>query len=355
MNDKGNMNSLQRVLTAIGHKEADRVPLMLLFSLYGAKELQLPIKEYFSKVDNVVSAQLKMLKKYRNDCLYTFTYAGIEIEAQGGEVLFSEDGPPNCGEPIICDIDKFLRTTMPQISETKCLMKVLETTDRLKKTVKDTVPIIAVVMSPFSIPVMQMGFEKYLELIYFKRDVFEKLMEKNIEFCVKWANAQLLSGATAVCYFDPLASPTIIDRATYLNTGYKAFKKTLSQIKGPTATHLASGIVMPVLNDIISAGSAVVGFSKDDDLKQIKEAAQNKISLLGNLNGIDMVNWSVEEAEKNVKEIIRVAGKNGGLIIADNHGEIPCQVSEEVLLAISEAVQKWGNYPLSWIGDFNEA
>jgi len=59
-----------------------------------------------------------------------------------------------------------------------------------------------------------------------------------------------------------------------------------------------------------------------------------------------MVNWDKEEVEKNIKDLIYTTGKGGGLLISDNHGEIPWQVPEDVLLEISEAVQKYGQYPL---------
>jgi uroporphyrinogen decarboxylase len=68
-----------------------------------------------------------------------------------------------------------------------------------------------------------------------------------------------------------------------------------------------------------------------------------------------MMNWDAKQAEANVKNLIKGAGKSGGLLISDNHGEIPWQVPEEVLLAISESVNKWGNYPLNWIGGYDEA
>ena len=43
------ITSLQRVLTTLGHQEPDRVPLFLLPTMHGARELGLSIKEYFSR------------------------------------------------------------------------------------------------------------------------------------------------------------------------------------------------------------------------------------------------------------------------------------------------------------------
>lgn len=343
------MTSIERTMIAIGHNEPDRVPLFLLFSLYGAKELQMPVKKYFSDPKNVVDAQLKMLKKYKNDCIYTFFYAPIEIEAFGGEVIFIDDGPPNSGEPLLKSLRDIEKFQIPVVKENKYLLRVLESTQSIKAKVGNETPIIGVVMSPFSLPVMQMGFEKYLELMYFDKKGFNLLMQKNEEFCVNWANAQLAAGATAICYFDPLASPNMIERNTYLTTGNQIAKRTISRINGPVATHLASGITMPVIDDIVNTGSAVLGFSAEEDIEAVKEASRNKICLLGNLNAVDMINWNGSRVQQEVKNIIKKAGQGGGLILADNHGEIPWQVPEQVLLEISEAVQRFGHYPLEWV------
>ncbi len=340
------MNSMERVLTTLSHREPDRVPVFHLFSYYGARELGIPIKKYFSNPEDVAKSQLQMRNKYGNDCLYTFFYAPIEIEAFGGEVIFVDDGAPNSGEPFIKNINQIKSIIPPVINQSKPLQKVLEATSIIKKSIGNEAPIIGVVMSPFSLPVMQLGFEKYLELIYFRKDEFDHLMKINEEFCVEWANAQLESGATAICYFDPLASPTIIERTKYLETGYKIAKRTISRIKGPTATHLASGITLPVLGDIASTGTAVIGFSNKDDIRTIKQMASGKICLLGNLNGIDMVNWDKEKVRAEVKSLIGKAAKGGGFILSDNHGDMPWQVSEDVLLEISQTVKEFGTYPI---------
>jgi len=59
-----------------------------------------------------------------------------------------------------------------------------------------------------------------------------------------------------------------------------------------------------------------------------------------------MRRWSPDRAEAEVKAAIAAAGRGGGFILSDNHGEIPWQVPENVLIAISEATRRWGRYPL---------
>ena len=346
--NQASVTSLQRVLTTLGHKEPDRVPFFLLATLHGAKEVGLPIKTYFSDPDNVVEGQMRLLAKYRHDCVYGFFYAPVEIAAFGGEVIFVDDGPPNSGEPVIKKTTDIKNLAAPDVKNTPCLEKVLTAIHRLKHRVGDTVPIIGVVMSPFSLPVMQMGFDRYFDLMFEQPDLFAHLMQVNQAFCVAWANAQLAAGATAICYFDPVSSPTITPREMYLKTGFAAARQTLAQITGPTATHMASGRCLPIINDIAATGTAAVGVSCHEDMALVKNACRGKISVIGNLNGIEMCRWSAKDAENHVKAVIAKAGAGGGCILSDNHGEIPFQVPDEVLAAISEAVYTWGRYPLDW-------
>ena len=339
------MTSMQRVLTTLGQEEPDRVPFFLLLTLHGAKELGMSIEEYFSDAKNVCEGQLKLREKYGDDCYYSFFYAPIESEAFGADVIYSKDGPPNAGAPFLTK-EMISSLKVPNVKESKALKKVLDATRMLKESAKDEVPIIGVVMSPFSLPVMQMGFEAYLNLIYEDREVFEKLMDVNIKFCVDWANAQIEAGATAITYFDPISSTTIIPRELYLETGFNIAKKTISQIKGATATHLASGNSLPIMKDLPQTGTAVVGVSTFEDLKELKVAADKKLTLLGNLNAIEMRHWSVQQTKQHVKDAIQKAAKGGGFILAENHGEIPWDIKEETLFAIKEAVEEYGKYPI---------
>ena len=340
------MTPMERVLTTLGHKEADRVPFFLLLTMHGARELNLTIEDYFSKAENVYEGQLRLREKYRHDCLFNFHYGAAEIEPWGGEVIFREDGPPNSSDPHIRSLSDIGKLSVPDVADTPTLNRILKVTELLKKEVGNDVPIMGVAMSPFSLPVMQMGFDRYLELIVDHETYFWQLMDINMKFCVKWANAQLAAGATAICYFDPVSSPSIVPRDIYMKKGYRIAKKTISLINGPTATHLASGRSLGIAADLCSTGTAAIGVSTEESLRELKSAYKNKLTVIGNLNAIEMRRWTKAETEEKVKHAILSAGSGGGYILADNHGEIPIQVSDETLKNISDAVFKHGYYPL---------
>ncbi len=124
-----------------------------------------------------IKGQKILREKYNNDCINSLFYAAVEVEAWGGEVVYYNDGPPNSGNPFIKNIDDIKSLTIPDIQNTPCLLKVLKAIDMLKSDYKDEVPIIGVALSPYSVPVMQMGFEKYLELLYYKPKEYENAYE----------------------------------------------------------------------------------------------------------------------------------------------------------------------------------
>ncbi len=340
------MTPLERTLTAIGQKEPDRVPLFLLTTMHGAKELNMSIREYFSKAEHVVRGQEILQKKYESDCYYGFFYASAEVEAWGGDVVYIGDGPPNAGRPIITSPHDIPSIDVPEVASCKNLEKITGCLKGLAEKSAGTIPIVGVVMSPFSVPVMQMGFEQYLDLMQYEPDLFWQLMKKNQQFCADWANTQLEAGANAICYFDPVSSPTCIPPDLYRKTGMVVAKETIARIKGPTATHLASGRSMAIIDDLATTGTAIVGTSALEDIGEVKKACNRRLTVLGNLNAIEMRRWTPAIAEAKVKETIARAGPGGGFILSDNHGEIPWQVPDSVLLAIGRAVKKYGTYPL---------
>lgn len=343
------MTSAERTAATMGFEEPDRVPLFLFFTTYGAKEFGLSIREYFSRPEYVAAGQVRLFEKFGGDCVSSFCYASSEIEAWGGETIFRDDGPPNAGRPPVRSPGDIESLEVPLIEESPSLLFGLRAIELLKQEVGDDVPIMGTVLSPFSLPILQLGFDAYIELLYGEPDLFRKLMAKNEEFCVRWANAQLEAGAAAISYADPLASPDMVPTDLYRRTGFVVAKRTIARIRGGVATGLASARALPVIDDLAGTGTIGVGVSALDDLAEVKRRCAGRLTVIGNLNAIEMRRWTPAQAEAEVKKTIAAAGPGGGFVLSDNHGEIPWQVPEDVLFAISAAVRKWGNYPLDWV------
>lgn len=346
MNSNTEMTSLQRVLTALSFREADRVPFLFLLTTHGARALGMSIRDYFADAEAIAEAQHLMRQRYRHDCLYAFTYAALETEAWGAEVEYCDDGPPTAGSLVINRPHDIDRLSVPDILTTPCLARSVRAISLMKDRVKDDAPIIGVVMSPFSLPVMQMGFAGYLDLIHEDRTRFEQLMAVNQEFCVRWANAQLEAGATAICYFDPLGSTDMIPKALYQELAFPIACRVIGKIGGPVATHFASGRSLDLSDLVVRTQTVMVGISVADDLVEAKRLYRNKVTIFGNLDGISMRRWSEDDVAREVRNAIGAAAGGGGFVLSDNHGELHHSVDEVILDRIADAVHRWGHYPI---------
>ena len=346
------MSSAERVGLALSHKEADRVPYLLPVILQGAQELGLTIEAYFSLAENIIQGQLRLRQRYGHDGLFGFMYTAQEVEAWGGSVVFREDGPPNAGAPPLKASD-ISRLDPPDPHHCPALCRVLDVIRGLKQRVGDEVPILGVSIAPFSLPVMQLGFEAYLDLMFEQPDLHHRLMAINEEFCVAWSNAQLAAGATAISYTDPVSSPSMVPREMYLELGLPSAKRTLARLDGPAATGFASAPCLPIIHEVISSGTVGVSASSKEDLREMKAACAGKVTVMGNLNALEMCTWTAAETERQVKACIAAAAPGGGFVLTDNHGEIPWQVPREVLMALGQAVRRWGRYPIDWLDQEN--
>jgi uroporphyrinogen decarboxylase len=340
------MTSRDRVLTALSQLEPDRVPFFLPVTMHGADEVGMPLSEYFRDPAAVAEGQLRLRARYRDDIVYPFFYAAVEHEAFGGEVQFFEDGPPNAAGQVITDPRQILDLVPPRVDDSPALLRVLDCIGRLRDAISGEALIVGVIMSPFSLPVMQMGFDHYLDLLHEQPDLANRLHRVNEEFSVQWANAQLAAGADAIGYFDPVSSPTIVPPEMFRQYGLPILTRSLSRINGPVAALLASGRALPILADLAETSAAIVGVGNEEDLRDAKVAAGGRITIMGNLNALEMRRWTADDAEAAVKDAIARGGPDGGFILSDAHGEIPIQVPQDVLLAVSEAVHAHGRYPL---------
>jgi uroporphyrinogen decarboxylase len=341
------MTSLERVFTAMEGREPDRVPLFLLLTMHGAETVGMRLSEYWGDPAAVAEGQLRLRAEYGHDCLVGAPSAAQEVAAWGADVLLHDDGPPNCGQPPVVDED-ITTLEAPRVEGNPALSGVLETIRILAERCVDA-PIVGGVIAPFTLPIVQLGFERCFNLIRERPALFDRLVSVNEDFCVSWANAQLASGATAIGYADPLASSTLIDPEVYRARGLLSDRRTIARIDGPVALNFASGRCASVLESILTTGAVALQVSAEEDIGEVKRAVAGRATLIGNLNGVAMRRWTAEDAEREVRRAIVAAAPGGRFVLADNHGEIPLQVGPDVLHAVADAVRRWGTYPVATV------
>jgi uroporphyrinogen decarboxylase len=83
------------------------------------------------------------------------------------------------------------------------------------------------------------------------------------------------------------------------------------------------------------------------DIRGLKTQFGKDIVFWGGIDSQQLLpNGSVEDVETEVRHLIREAAPGGGLIICAVHN-IQADVPPQNVLALYEAVHKWGKYPIS--------
>lgn len=332
------VSSAERLDTALSFRPPDRVPFFLPAHLQAARRLGLGVRECLETPEHVVAAQLLLRDWLGHDVVSAAVPAAFELEPWGGSVEFVDNGPPVAGPPPM-EPDDIPTLEPPSLSDSPRLLGALRAIEMLRARVGDAVPVMGSIVSPFSLPLIQLGFERYLEVLVERPAEFQRLMEVNAAFCLEWATAQVNAGATMIAYYDPMSSPTCVPVDTARELGLPIARRLLPFIGAPFAVHFASGHSIPLLDDLVALGATAVGIGAQEDVAVALERSRRRIGIVGNLNGVAMCGWSPADARAAAAHL-RAAGAGGGLIVADCHGEIPYPVQDDILSTIAETIRQ---------------
>ncbi len=343
MADSREMTSFERMSTVLRMGIPDRVPVMLVSSTHGARELGLSLREYFSRPENVAEGQLRFTQRIGHDNLDVHYYAVREAEAFGAEVIFREAGPPNLGRPMLrtpADIDTL---EGPDPAQSTALRPVLRTAELLAERARGRWAIVGHTMGPCSLPILLMGEAAWLELLLFGSPARRRrMMQITSRFCVAWANALMAAGCDAISMSEPLVSPTILTREQASRLTLPTIRRVVKAIQGPVILW-SIGAIQSTADLVPDLGVRAVSSDPTDDLAEVKRAVAGRIAVLGGLNDLAMITSTPKETEASARRALEQAAPGGGFILS-HQNEIPTPVGDEVLLAVVEAARRWGRY-----------
>lgn len=339
------LTPFERVAAVLRHEEPDCVPVFPILLMQGAAELGLSLEEYFSRGEYIAEGQLRLLQKYGHDCVLGFPHVVEDITAFGASLIYFEDGPPAAGGMLIQSYEDVEQMEIPDPASSPMLMETLKAIEMLAREVKGGVPILGACIAPFSLPSMLMGTEMWMELMLFaepgQRDaVMGRMLEVTTAFCTAWANAQLAAGADAIVLADGMASASVITRQQFADMALPVITDTVSRIQG-TVIHEGVGDVYPMIDLLAGTGVAGVMLTYRNHLQECKALVGDVITLIGNLNNIEMLRWSPEEMAANAQAALDVAAPGSGFILGAQGPEIPLGVSEETIHAMVQTAHAW--------------
>jgi uroporphyrinogen decarboxylase len=341
------MNGTQRLAAAMAGTPADRVPVFCNLLDQGARELGMPIREYYARGENVAHAQLQMRQRYGHDNVWSLFYVAREAQLLGcNKIVFAQDGPPNVGEMVIKRLEDIDRLVVPtDILSHPAFQEELKCLKILRAEVGGKYPICAYVTGSMALPAMLMGMEKWMHLLLMgPAQARDQLLEKCSQFFRQEIAAYRQAGADVLLYSNPFGSTDFVTRRLFDTLVVPWMKRDLEE--GGTAGvvyYCGSARFNDVIGDIREKlGISAFYLSPLDDIAEGKRRVGPDGLTCGVINDIPLIDSSPEEVRRAVKRVMD-AGKAGGKFLFGNV-VMPYAIPEENIRALVDTACELGRW-----------
>lgn len=341
------ITGMDRLNAAINGVAADRVPIFCNLLDQGAKELGMPLQEYYSHGEYVAEGQLKMRARYGHDNVWCLFYVGKEAELLGCQkILFAPDGPPNVADFVIKTLDDIHTLQIPDDIEAQpAFQETLKCLRILKSEVGGQYPICAYITASMSLPAILMGMEQWMSLLFLGPAALrDELLAKCHEFFVKEMLAYRKAGADVLVYSNPFGSTDTVPMKYFLQHSLPWIEKDIQAVGTQGIVYYCG---MSRFNAVINlvlerTGIGVYYLSPLDDIRAGKATIAGRGLTCGVINDIKLVDWSREEIRQEVRRMMD-AGRPGGKFLFGT-GVMPYSIPEENIHIMLDAACEFGSY-----------
>ena len=344
------LTGLERVLTALNLQEPDVVPHFERIA-QKVRDAILPNASYedfieYMDLDGIQCDD----KNYAWDYETVDANKRIERDQWGGLVRYTSGDNPVPIEPAIKS-DREIDTYTPPDPDLPWRYEFLE---QLVKRFKGQRAIVAGVLDTFAL-----GKENLLgEVAYFRAmiknpDFIDQVNEILLDYQLRYVRNCIELGADVIWINGnwamtekPMVSREFTER--FLAPPLRKIVEYAHSRGVPCIKH-TDGNIWPIYDIIIDTG--VDGLHPIDpmagmDIGEAKAKFGDKVCLCGNVScAFSLVSGTVEDVRQETKEVIRKAGKRGGLICMSSNS-IHSGVKPQNYLAMFEAIRDYGKYPL---------
>lgn len=338
------MTPLQILAAAIAGAPAPRIPVFCNLLDHGAGLLGMSSKAYFADGTAVAEAQLRLLKSYGYDNVWSLHYVGKEAELLGcREILFADDGVPNVADFVIKELDDIAKFEVPaDITQLPAWQSMADCLRILRAEVGATHPICAYITASTTLPAILMGMDKWLELFLLGPfDVRDELLRKCSAFVRQEFAALRAAGANVLVYSTPFGSPAFVSRKQIENLVLPWMKQDLAD----SVENVVYYCGMAPFNEVIELVFDELDIhahyiSPLADLAEAKRLIGTRGLTCGVIDDIKMIHWTPEQTRAEVKRIVEI-GKPGGHFLFGN-GVMPLAVPAANIRAMVDAAFEYG-------------
>jgi uroporphyrinogen-III decarboxylase len=196
---------------------------------------------------------------------------------------------------------------------------------------------------------MSMGMENFCIALYENRGLVEAVLDRYCDWTARVAQRVSRLGFDVFASTDDMAfnTSTFFSKAVFRELVLPRYRRVRESITLPWIIH-SDGNIVPFVDDFVDLG--VAGLHPNEkgavDIRAMKKRYGKRLCLLGNVD-LNLLGMSTpEEVDREVRELIRDVGPDGGYIVTSGNSLAGYLLPENVR-AMAAAVKKYGDYPLA--------
>lgn len=318
------MNSMERVVSALSHKQPDRTPVYPILSGISRKLVNASYEEWSTNAEVCAEALYKSVKEFDLDTVVTLIDLSVECDAWGQELIFHEQDAahPDHNKLVIQDIEDYEKIKKVDYKSSKRMMMHIDVCRRLVERSKGEFPVVAFVFGPLGVLSMLRNQQDMYMDLYDDPDAVKAAAAQVNETLKDYVNAIIDTGVNAIMFDTLFASGSIMSKDMW------------KEMEGGLVKELADichqrGCLVMIHNcgeriyfdaQIEFMNPCAISFLHvpDDckDFAHCKEKYGEKITLIGCVPPPMVVLNSDEEWVDKCKEQIDIFSKDGGYMLA---------------------------------------
>ena len=271
----------------------------------------------------------------------------IPLECMGMELVFGKGGP-KLPQPMRdrAAIDKLV------IPDPEAEMPyVMDAIRLIRKTLDGRVPLIGFAGAPFTLSTYAVegaGSKSWPQtkmLMYSNPEAMHALLDKLVDCCATYLEAQVAAGAQAVQLFDSWAG--ILSRRDFREFALGPAKAVIDKLRASPTWRDGGGVPIiyfvngcaPYLDDYKNSGADVLGIDWRIDLCDARARLGDGVALQGNMDPTSLF-LPPEQVRERVRAVLDSYGEGPGHIFNLGHGVLPMTNREHVQVMV-DAVREF--------------
>lgn len=343
------MTPREIVLKAFEMGKPERVPVTLFGGgMWSIKDYGTSFEELSLDPGKMTDMCVAEAERIRSDVVYVGSgynnfHAFALGKAFGAGIKYREIGAPDLTTHFINSEEDIAKLDIRDVHKEPVIQTVMEATRRVKERIGNRHLVTMTCWGPFTLAARMVGEEPFMKAIFKKPAFVERMADFCADLLIHLYEPLVADGLECISIADPTASGDLINRKQMERFAVPPLKKMTDWARAKkvhTILHIC-GDTSDRLELFPMTGASTIFFDQKVDIRKAKEVLFGKMCFGGNIAPVHvLLNKTADEVEQACREVIEIAGKDGGFVLVPGC-DIPPTIPYENLKRFHDVAFQW--------------